>query len=179
MPCIVIGERPGMGNSHLQEYMSKVLDNLSVKGFKIKKDVNYNNQEFFCTAKKFTFETGRFGFINVTFVFSKLSIPEFNQLKKISTESYKYAKKTSGIHPLPGFGYGLLCIPVVIVDSLDSNTIVAIQQKSLPIHWGASFKLAVFCLNNQKLYYCETSPELGLLYHDLDREIIREMLLVK
>jgi|WetSurMetagenome_2_1015567.scaffolds.fasta_scaffold218274_1 hypothetical protein len=160
-----------------EKYLSICSGKLSESGYILKNNISYKNQTFRCMARKTTFEMGRYGFFSMAFVFSKLGNPDFDQLKEVSSKSYKYAKGVNWLHPPPGFLYGLLCIPVVIADFLSYYTINDIRQKSLPIYWGASVKLAVFDLSKQKLYYCETNPSLGLLYHEYDRQIIKDALI--
>jgi hypothetical protein len=159
-----------------ESYLGKVYEKLLHSGYKVSQNLSYKNQTFLLAARKTQFDTSRYGFFNVTYIFSKFSFPDFAQLKQVSSLSYQCAKKISGLHFPPGFLYGLLCIPVVITDSLAMETIKDIQQKSLPVHWGASLKIGVFDLDTQKLYYCETSPTLGSMYHDFDRMIIQSAL---
>jgi hypothetical protein len=159
-----------------EKHLSICSEKLSESGFALRKNISYKNQAFRCLAHKTNFEMGRYGFFAVAFVFSELSNPDFDQLKDVSSKSYKYAKRVNWLHPPPGFLYGLLCISVVIVDFLSDSTINSIKQKSLPIHWGASVKLAVFDLTKQKLYYCEANPTLGSVYHEYDRQIIKDAL---
>jgi hypothetical protein len=159
-----------------ESYLAKVYEKLLHSGYKVSHNLYFKNQTFLMAAQKTQFDSSRYGFFNVTYIFSKLSFPDFAQLKQVSDLSYYCAKKISGLHFPPGLLYGLLCIPVVIADSLPKETINDIQQNSLPVHWGASVKIGVFDLDMQKLYYCETSPTLGSMYHDFDRMIIQSAL---
>ena len=157
-------------------YLSRITERLKKKGFVVNRNVLYNNQVFEYVARKTKFEIERFGFSTTIFIFGRFTTPDMPLLTDFSVKSFKYAKKTSGIHPPYGLLYVLVCFPVAIADSIDIYTAEAIRKKEPPKHWAAFEKLAVFSLEHRMLYYSEASPTWGSMYHDRDRQTINEML---
>jgi hypothetical protein len=86
------------------------------------------------------------------------------------------ARKSLGIHLPRGFGFGFICFPVALVDSIDEETAYNVGNSDFPKHWAAAEKLVVVNLDNSTLYYSEKSPDWGSVYHDYDRQLINKML---
>jgi hypothetical protein len=149
---------------------------LKDKGFRIYENVVYKNLVFEYVAKRTKFELEKFGFITTLFLFAKFTNPDVHLLSDFSAKSFNYAKKASGIHPPRGLCFGIVCFPVAIADSIDNDAAEAIRKGVFPKHWAAFEKLVVFSLELKTLYYSETTPMWGAMYHDRDRQTINEML---
>ncbi|OGN95553.1 MAG: hypothetical protein A2Y89_02090 [Chloroflexi bacterium RBG_13_51_18] len=159
-----------------QEYLSIVIDKLKLRNYHVKEGVKYKNHTFEYVARQTKFVMGRFGLLTTFFVFSKLETSDIHTLKDFSTKAFNHARKTRGIFPPRGFGYGFLCFPVAIVDSVNTETTEYIRGKEPQKHWAAFEKLVVFSLDSKTLYYCEETFSWGYLYYDWDRKIIMEIL---
>jgi hypothetical protein len=159
-----------------EQYLDRVIGRLKSHGYRISGDIKYENQVFKYTARKTIFEAERFGLFTTFFIMTKMGKPDFDLLKEFSSVAFKYARKTRGIFPPPGLFYGMLCFPVVVVDSIDNATIDFIHRTEPPKHWACSEKLAVFSLETKWLHYCTFDFGWGELYYQRDREIIKNML---
>jgi hypothetical protein len=159
-----------------QEYLSIITNRLKQQNYKIKENVEYKDQVFIYIARHTKPEFVRGSIITTFFVFSKFGASDIHVLKNFSAKAFNYSRKTRGIFPPRGFGYGFFCFPVAIVDSIDSATVDFVRRKEPPRHWAASEKLVIFSLESNTLYYCEETFSWGYLYYDWDRKIITEML---
>ncbi len=160
----------------INKYLSKVITRLKNDKFHINQNILYYDQVFEYTARKTRFQIERFGFFTTYFLFARFTTPDIRLLCNFSTKSFRYAKKTSGIHPPRGLFYGIICFPVAITDSIDKNTADIIRKMEFPRHFAAFEKLVVFSLDNEVLHYSDKTPIWGTMYHDHDRQTICKLL---
>jgi hypothetical protein len=159
---------------NINDYLSVISSRLKGQKFKVKENVNFQDQFFIETATRTRFEY--VAFCKTIFLISYLDSPDIIMLKKYSSTSFNFSKKIRGILPPLGILYGVRCIPVAIVNSIDENTSRSVRFDDPPKHWAAPEKLVVFSLSNNKLHYWVSSFTPDCLDADLDRKIINEIL---
>ena len=160
----------------VNDYLARITERLKTNGFVISNNKSYKGQLFDFIAKRKRFEMERFGFFTTIFLFSSLNNPSLKVLNDFSTKSFQYAIQSDKLHFTRGFLYGILCIPVAIIDDVDEDMIKVIHNSDFPKHWAASEKLVVFSTKTNGLYYSEKTPDWGSMYHNWDRQFIKEML---
>jgi hypothetical protein len=159
-----------------EQYFKSVIGRLKSHGYRVSSDIEFKNEVFKYAARRTKFEFERFGIVTTFFIFTRMKTPDFNSLKKFTSAAFKYARKTRGIFPPPGLFYSILCVPVVVVDSIDNATIYSIHRSKPPIHWVGFEKLAVFSLDTRCLHYCMFDFSWGTAFYQMDRELMKCML---
>ncbi len=158
---------------NFDSYLASVTKCLKDDGYGIRYDVPYKGQEFKCIAKHGTFRAEFFGFYaEFFFIFAQFPTTNLIDLKDYSSKCFSYAKRYKIIPFLPFVLFANYSVfSVAIVDYIDDITIEAIRKKDPPKHSGAREQMVIYTLNTGQLYYSETNPLWGGLYHDYYRQV--------
>ena len=152
-------------NETVEDYLSRITQRLKTRGFRISENITYKNQIYDYIARRRRFELNKTSFVATFFEFAKFTSIDINALSEFSAKSFKYATKNSGIPLLRGLKKAIVCFPVAIVDSIDSETSETIRSRANPKHWSAVEIPVVYDLATRMLYYCEVTPLWGSAYY--------------
>ena len=158
-----------------QDYLSIVTQRLQNKGFKVAQNIKFRNQVFEYIARRRTFEMIK-GWHETIFVSGRFPSLDFDGIRAFSATSFKYAEKARGIAALAGPVCWLECYPAAMVETLAPQVAEAIRNTDPPKHWNGSEIPVVYSLAQKELYYYQTNPLWGQIYHEIFRQRIRDML---
>ena len=159
-------------------YLQRLRDRLEDLGFDITDDIPCRNRTFNFVAKRTRFQLEYFGFAEIYFIPAVFTTIGRSSLKEFSALCFDYAKRSRSV-PLPrGFFEMVVCFPVAVITGGSTEAYEFLRREPPPKHWqmgGGEFP--VICDPKAKhLYYSETTPDWGWLYHDHFRDLIRTTL---
>lgn len=158
-------------NYHGSEtFFSKIIPGLLNEEYKCYKNVSYKKYIFDYVSQKDKFEW--LGFFETFFIFSRKSYINVSSLRELSRDCFEFAKKTKNI-PLPiGLFEYIFCVPVIIVDSIDRETINEIRNNVTVPTLAAICMPTIYDLSSDTFYYFEkTNVRGGLAYVYARRKI--------
>ena len=159
------------------DYLSGVRQRLAADGFRCSDAVTYKSHTFRFVAKRTRFQLDWGGFATIFFVFAEFASVDEATIKEFARRAFDYARKSSGVPLLPRGLYGnLTCLPVAVVDRVDSCTAGAVCSDTPPKHWGAAEMPVVYDLSTTELHYFRKTPRWRALFWEREREIIRGLL---
>jgi len=158
-----------------EDYLSRIKDRLEAEGFLIKDDIIYKHQHFDYVAKRTRLESDKMSFITNAYLFTRFASLDVRSLREFSKVSFKYSERHLGILWPRSLFYGIGCFPVVIVNSIDSNTADYVRNH-VRKHWAAWEMPVIYNLASRELYYFELTPSYGGLYWEQMRMTIYYML---
>lgn len=157
------------------DYTLQVSTRLERSGFRISQNVHFGLHTFDIAAAKTEFRVERGGIFRTVIALRSVEKPTPEQLKHFSTSVYRYTNKGHGWLPPRIAFYGTQSLAVAVAESVDNETVKAVEGSTPPKHWCAEELVVLFDLKKGSLYYYRTTPLWGSLYHEQNQKFIEAM----
>jgi len=157
------------------DYLQKITNNLTNKGFALQQNVEFNEASFDIVGHKAKLELTKFGLNDYFFIVKHLNDITIEGLNAFSELGFKYSGKHRKNFLPPGIFGGYWVFPIVISDVVPEEVFQSVEITRPPKHWSSAVFPVLINSQVNKVHYYQGKVAWGAAYQAGFKQLVNEV----